>query len=213
MGFSLPAAGATAFSYADEPSGTTTILNTERNADVPEGKYVYVPGEGTVAPTPSMQPLMVAQTSTNQAASTLSIDPSNQAQMNVLVENRFTGLNPANTKVNLYDYTSYKADGNDEQFSSSDPTNWLGTTSNPNINTGHALTFGNGMNNDMGYWNAGSGSGMGVFSGYTPGFQNIVAPTLGADGYPMLSEASASVQGGGTEYAACLLYTSPSPRD
>lgn len=202
VGFSLPAAGATAFSYADEPSGTTTILNTERNVDVPEGKYVYVPGEGTVAPTPSMQPLMVAQTSTNQAASTLSIDPSNQAQMNVLVENRFTGLNPANTKVNLYDYTSYKVDGNDEQFSSSDPTNWLGTTSNPNINTGHALTFGNGMNNDMGYWNAGSGSGMGVFSGYTPGFQNIVAPTLGADGYPVLSEASASVQGGGTEYAA-----------
>ena len=129
-----------------------------------------------------------------------SINTNDPAQMQVLIDNRFTGLNPANTTVNLYDYTSYKdASGNDQQGSSALPANWLGTSANPNINTGHALTFGNGMNNDMGYWNAGSGSGMGVFSGYTPGFQNIVAPVL-EEGYPVLSETSAEVHGKGTEY-------------
>lgn len=78
------------------------------------------------------------------------------------------------------------------------PDNWFNGANN--INKDHALTFGNGMNNNMGYWNAGSGSGMGVFSGYTPGFQNIVSPVLGDDGYPMLSDGSMVVKGGGTEY-------------
>lgn len=119
--------------------------------------------------------------------------------MQVLIDNRFTGLNPANTTVNLYDYSSFKdANGNDEQYNSTNPANWFNGSNN--INTNHALTFGNGMSNDMGYWNAGSGSGMGVFSGYTPGFQNIVSSVLGDDGYPMLSEDSMVVQGGGTEY-------------
>ena len=77
--------------------------------------------------------------------------------MQVLVDNRFTGLNPANTTVNLYDYTSFKdANGNDEQYNSTNPDNWFNGANN--INKDHALTFGNGMNNNMGYWNAGSGS-------------------------------------------------------
>ena len=51
------------------------------------------------------------------------------------------------------------------------------------------------MNNNMGYWNAGSGSGMGDYAKQNPGFQNIVAPVLGSDGYPQLSDVSMQVSG------------------
>lgn len=126
----------------------------------------------------------------------LSIDTDDPAQMRVLEQNRFTGLNPANTVVNLFDYTSYLSEaGNDEQLSSLPPSEWLGSADDPNINTGRMLTFGNGMNRDMGYWNAGSGSGMGDFAKNNPGFQNIVSPTLGADGYPQISTESTPVYG------------------
>ena len=155
-------------------------------------------------PTAEIDPALYAGEAEGESnIATTSIDPDNAADMQVLVENRFTGLTPANTTVNLYDYSSFIQTtgtpviptGSDEQTSSAEPSAWLGSSTNPSINTGHALTFGNGMNNNMGYWNAGSGSGQGAFSFYTPGFQNIVQPTLGSDGYPQLSADSMVVNG------------------
>lgn len=154
--------------------------------------YEVQDGYGMIAPAADMQPT----TLDDSRIATTSIDTSDPAQMEVLVDGRFTGLNPANTTVNLYDYTSFKnANGNDEQYNATSPANWLGSSADPNINTGHALTFGHGMNNNMGYWNAGSGSGMGDFAKQNPGFQNIVAPVLGDDGYPQLSTSSMKVSG------------------
>lgn len=183
---------------SDDGSTSNDSMNDSSNReDAFNGRdgYTYIPGEGMIAPSPDLQPPVTDES----GISTASINASDPAQMQVLVDNRFTGLNPANTTVNLYDYTSFKdANGNDEQYNSTNPDNWFNGANN--INKDHALTFGNGMNNNMGYWNAGSGSGMGVFSGYTPGFQNIVSPVLGDDGYPMLSDSSMVVKGGGTEY-------------
>lgn len=154
--------------------------------------YEVQDGYGMIAPAAEMQP----DTLDNSQIATTSINTSDPAQMEVLVENRFTGLNPANTTVNLFDYTSFKnANGNDEQYNATSPANWLGTDAAPNINTHHLLLFGHGMNNNMGYWNAGSGSGMGDFAKQNPGFQNIVAPTLGDDGFPQLSTTSMEVTG------------------
>lgn len=163
------------------------VDNTDRS-----NPYEVQDGYGMIAPAAELQPT----TLDDSQIATTSINTSDPAQMEVLVDNRFTGLNPANTTVNLYDYTSFKnANGNDEQYNATSPSNWLGSSTAPNINTGHALTFGHGMNNNMGYWNAGSGSGMGDFAKQNPGFQNIVAPVLGDDGYPQLSAESMEVSG------------------
>ena len=151
----------------------------------------YIPGEGYISSDPNAQP-----PEGDASISTTSINTSDPAQMQVLIDNRFTGIDPANTTVNLFDYTSYKnANGNDEQYGSTTPSNWLGTDAAPNINTHHLLAFGHGMVNDMGYWNAGAGSGKGDFSRQNPGFQNIVAPMLGEDGFPQLSTKSMEVSG------------------
>lgn len=166
---------------------TDFVDNTDRS-----NPYEVQDGYGMIAPAAELQPT----TLDDSQIATTSINTSDPAQMEVLVDNRFTGLNPANTTVNLYDYTSFKnANGNDEQYNATSPSNWLGSSTAPNINTGHALTFGHGMNNNMGYWNAGSGSGMGDFAKQNPGFQNIVAPVLGDDGYPQLSAESMEVSG------------------
>lgn len=177
---------------AEDTQSTASSLpdfvdNTDRS-----NPYEVQDGYGMIAPAADMQPT----TLDDSQIATTSINTSDPAQMEVLVDNRFTGLNPANTTVNLYDYTSFKnANGNDEQYNATSPSNWLGSSAAPNINTGHALTFGHGMNNNMGYWNAGSGSGMGDFAKQNPGFQNIVAPVLGDDGYPQLSAESMEVSG------------------
>lgn len=169
------------------PSISDFVDNTDRS-----NPYEVQDGYGMIAPAADMQPT----TLDDSQIATTSINTSDPAQMEVLVNNRFTGLNPANTTVNLYDYTSFKnANGNDEQYNATSPANWLGSSTDPNINTGHALTFGHGMNNNMGYWNAGSGSGMGDFAKQNPGFQNIVAPVLGDDGFPQLSTSSMNVSG------------------
>lgn len=193
----LTAEGDSSDSSDDGSTSNDSTNDYSNREDAFNGRdgYTYIPGEGMIAPSPDLQPPVTDES----GISTASINASDPAQMQVLVDNRFTGLNPANTTVNLYDYTSFKdANGNDEQYNSTNPDNWFNGANN--INKDHALTFGNGMNNNMGYWNAGSGSGMGVFSGYTPGFQNIVSPVLGDDGYPMLSDGSMVVKGGGTEY-------------
>lgn len=177
---------------AEDAQSTVSSLpdfvdNTDRS-----NPYEVQDGYGMIAPAAELQPT----TLDNSQIATTSINTSDPAQMEVLVDNRFTGLNPANTTVNLYDYTSFKnANGNDEQYNATSPSNWLGSSTAPNINTGHALTFGHGMNNNMGYWNAGSGSGMGDFAKQNPGFQNIVAPVLGDDGYPQLSAENMEVSG------------------
>lgn len=177
---------------AEDTQSTASSLpdfvdNTDRS-----NPYEVQDGYGMIAPAAELQPT----TLDDSQIATTSINTSDPAQMEVLVDNRFTGLNPANTTVNLYDYTSFKnANGNDEQYNATSPSNWLGSSTAPNINTGHALTFGHGMNNNMGYWNAGSGSGMGDFAKQNPGFQNIVAPVLGDDGYPQLSAESMEVSG------------------
>lgn len=130
------------------------------------------------------------------------VDTSDPRELTVLEANRFTGINPEDTTVNLYDYTSYKdASGNDQMYDPSNADAWLGNEGDPNINTGHALTFGNGMSTDMGYWNAGSGSANGGFPALNPGFQNIVGPTLTDDGYPQLSTDSMVVEGEGVTSA------------
>lgn len=191
----------------DDQSAESTIDSTDtdgkagQDAGATQGTAVApstnAPGNVLgVDPTADVDPSLYPseEETAESAIAPLSVDVDDPAQERVLVENRFTGINPKNTTVNLYDYTSApgSAPGSDE-VNSGTAAQWL-SPSTPNINAGHALTFGNGMSQDMGYWNAGSGSGQGDFSKQNPGFQNIVQPKL-VDGYPALSTDSMNVSG------------------
>lgn len=121
------------------------------------------------------------------------------------------GLDPDNTKVNLFDYTTGKTGtGN---FAGTDAigdtgfgdkgtpyynfTTWL--TGDNNINKGRLLAFGDGMRH-MGYWNQGlvasyndylAGGAVntdkGAFANSHPGMQGIVERSLSAEGFPVVS--------------------------
>lgn len=188
--------GSDGSSSSSNSSGSSTGANGTDTVNTDTAAPEVDSAHTDLADRAAAEAMAVQDLTAEETIAPLSIDPNDPAQMSVLEQNRFTGLNPANTVVNLFDYTSYMSEaGNDEQLSSLPPSEWLGSEEDPNINTGHALTFGNGMNRNMGYWNAGSGSGMGDFARNNPGFQSIVATQLGEDGYPVISNNSLPVYG------------------
>lgn len=101
------------------------------------------------------------------------------------------GLNPANTKVNLFDYdTGERGAGNTDTLGTTGgatpSVNYNTWLTNPGgINYGRLLTFGDGMRH-LGYWNQGIVAAYGDIALSRPGMQNIVAPTL-SGGYPVIN--------------------------
>lgn len=104
------------------------------------------------------------------------------------------GLDPENTTVNLFDYSTGKQGsgataGTDTLGSTAaqtpyaNYTTWL--TGSNNINAGRLLTFGDGMRH-LGYWNQGLVAGYGEVAREHAGMQNIVETTLN-NGYPVIN--------------------------
>lgn len=97
----LTAEGDSSDSSDDGSTSNDSTNDYSNREDAFNGRdgYTYIPGEGMIAPSPDLQPPVTDES----GISTASINASDPAQMQVLVDNRFTGLNPANTTVNLYD--------------------------------------------------------------------------------------------------------------
>ncbi len=135
-----------------------------------------------------------------------SIDMGDASQREILESHVVRGLDPAGTRVNLFDYDTGRRSGEaiagmgsigTESTAKSDTLGNTGGASawrnykiwldDPDgINYGRLLTFGDGMRH-LGYWNQGLVQGYGQFGLDNPGMQNIVDPIL-SDGYPVLSD-------------------------
>ena len=118
-----------------------------------------------------------------------------EQEKQVFADSVVPGLDPANTTVTLFDYDNGRTSDRTGDLNSpagQDASSvyewWFGGKDGNNINNGHLLTFGTGMNRHMGYWNQGSGSGQGLFAYNNPGFPFMVSSTLSEDGQLSLSE-------------------------
>lgn len=112
-----------------------------------------------------------------------------------LSEHIVDAVNPPDTTINLFDYwvdtdgavgsdllpkSDMHAGADGVQVPRTTPADW-----NKGINSGRLLLFGDG-NIHAGYWNKGAGAGVG-YGKYNVGMTGIVAPTLDANGYPVIN--------------------------
>lgn len=108
-----------------------------------------------------------------------------------------SSIDPANTKVNLFNYSNGWGTAADDRYKSWE---WTGATiaqryqnifgnpnGKPNINRGHLLAFGDSQTVGMGYWNFGAGAARGLFAYQYPGMQFMTTGAL-SNGYPVLSD-------------------------
>lgn len=108
-----------------------------------------------------------------------------------------SSIDPANTKVNLFNYSNGWGTAADDRYKSWE---WTGATiaqryqnifgnpnGKPNINRGHLLAFGDSQTVGMGYWNFGAGAARGLFAYQYSGMQFMTTGAL-SNGYPVLSD-------------------------
>lgn len=108
-----------------------------------------------------------------------------QAQLDAALKTHtIQGMNPPNTTVNLFDYTSAKDGAIEKDLldktnnGAAGPADW-----NKGINSNRLLLFGDGMAG-AGYWNIGAGAGRQWARDYS-NMKGIVEATL-TNGYPMI---------------------------
>lgn len=229
IALSLPAAGIPSLSYADEPENTTTttIENIESNDSGSDTDGAKNNSENADS-TSSDNPIVLASeqdpfSAMNDAQRILegvyvpsdedtAFPGSGVSAQSITTEELAShvvpGLNPGNTTVNLFDYSTGKiassgaTAGTDTLGSTAvltpydNYTTWL--TGSNNINTGRLLTFGDGMRH-LGYWNQGLVAGYGEVAQQHAGMQNIVETTLN-NGYPVINASDQTGYNVNTEF-------------
>ena len=184
--------------YMDDMTRTTIAIAWDLTAvpdDAAGDDYLLeaYPADGTYALTETAQPLEV--TLRLGGAETYALEmPSGDPPYS---EHIVTGVSPAGTTINLFDYWITS------QADSDNGSNTTVSFLSKGINNKHVLLFGKGMNGNtftIGEWNEWTGS--------KATYSNIVASQFGDDGYPQLNLTidanSALTSRDGTESLAYL---------